>query len=224
MNGELITAYEVIRDNVGGLIERLKEHKKRHMKSMKPGKKPHNPYYYKIRAQDPKELTKLDVAARFIYLNKTCFNGLYRVNSKGKFNVPVGVYKKPAIVNESRLLEAGELLKGVTIRRMDFRGIVNFAGNGDFVYFDPPYYPLENKKSFTSYTKDTFLEKEQQDLRDVFGKLDSMGCKLMLSNSDTEFIKELYKQYKINTVRARRMINCNGSARGPITEVVVTNY
>lgn len=224
INGELISAYEAIRDDVLGLIARLKEHKRRHMKSMRSGAKKQSNYYYHIRAQDPKELSKLDVAARFIYLNKTCFNGLYRVNSKGKFNVPMGRYKKPAIFNESRLLEASDLLKGVTIRKIDFREIINFAKEGDFVYFDPPYYPLENKKSFTSYTKDTFLEKEQEDLQKVYGELDRRGCKLMLSNSDTEFIKELYKQYKINSVRARRMINCNGSARGPVTEVVITNY
>ncbi len=217
INEELINAYETIRGDVERLIIELKQHKEYHMVE---GKK----YYLTIRATNPKELPSLERAARFIYLNKTCFNGLYRVNSKGKFNVPMGSYKNPDIVQEDRLRLVSELLKNVTIKVMSFEKVVNLANKGDFIYFDPPYYPLKKGKSFTTYTKDTFLEEEQKQLAEVFKKLDDNGCLVMLSNSDTKFIKELYPNYEIHFVQATRMINCNGDKRGKINEVVVTNY
>lgn len=217
VNEELINTYEIVKTDVERLIIELKQHKEYHMAE---GKK----YYLTIRATNPNDLPTLERAARFIYLNKTCFNGLYRVNSKGKFNVPMGAYKNPDIVQEDKLRLVSKLLKNVTIKVMSFEKVLNFAKKGDFIYFDPPYYPLKNKKSFTTYTKDSFMEKEQESLSNVFKKLDKKGCSVMLSNSDTKFIKDLYPNYNIHLVQATRMINCNGSKRGKINEVVVTNY
>ena len=212
-NKELIDTYEVIRDNLEELIEILKEHKEKHNKD----------YFYEIRKQKPENLSKVQRAGRFIYLNKSCFNGLYRVNSKGEFNVPIGSSKNPAILPEEDLRLISKLLKGVTIKHMSFEGVLDYARKGDFVYFDPPYYPLK-KESFTTYTAGNFLQKEQEQLAEVFRELDKRGCKVMLSNSDTPFIKNLYKGYKTHIVRASRMINCIGEKRGKINEVVVLNY
>jgi len=217
INEELINTFNIIKNNVEELISKLNEHKKKHIKNSKD-------YFYKMRLLDLSQLTNLERAARFIYLNKTCFNGLYRVNSKGQFNVPMGSYKNPDIAQADKLRKISKLLKNVKIKVMSFEKIINFAKKGDFIYFDPPYYPLKKGKSFTTYTKNNFLEKEQQKLAEIFAKLDKKGCKIMLSNSDTKFIKELYKNYSINTVKASRMINCNGADRGKINEVVVTNY
>ncbi len=213
INEELINTYQIIKSDVESLIKELNKLKQIHSKEN----------FYKIRAEDPKLLSPLTRASRFIYLNKTCFNGLYRVNSKGGFNVPIGSYKNPAIVNEIELREISKLLQNTEIKVASFEDCVRWAKKGDFLYFDPPYYPLK-KASFTTYTKDNFLDKEQEKLKEVFEKLDKKGCKVMLSNSDTQFIKELYKDYNIEFVKASRMINCDGSKRGKINEVVVTNY
>lgn len=217
INEELINAYKVIRNDVERLIVELKQHKEYHLNE---GKK----YYLTIRATNPTELPALERAARFIYLNKTCFNGLYRVNSEGKFNVPMGSYKNPDIIQEERLRLVSKLLKNVIMKVMSFEKVINLAKKEDFIYFDPPYYPIHKGKSFTTYTKDSFLEKEQKKLSEVFNKLDKKGCFVMLSNSDTKFIKELYSKHNINFVRATRMINCDGNKRGKINEIVVTNY
>lgn len=217
INEELINAFNVIKNNVEDLIAKLNEHKENHTKNDKT-------YFYKMRVLNPSTLTHLERAARFIYLNKTCFNGLYRVNSKGQFNVPIGSYKNPDIVQADKLRRISNLLKTVKIKVMSFEKITDLAKKGDLIYFDPPYYPLKTGKSFTAYTKNNFLEKEQEKLAEVFTQLNKKGCKVMLSNSDTKFIKELYKDYSVNTVKATRMINCNGADRGKINEVVVTNY
>jgi DNA adenine methylase len=214
INEELIITYNVIKTQVEELIALLKENKTKHTKE----------FYYKLRAEDIKALSSLQIAARFIYLNKTCFNGLYRVNSKGQFNVPIGNYKNPAICSEDELKEISQLLRKDDISTKHFYEAIKDAKAGDFVYLDPPYYPLNEKSSFTTYTKDNFLEKEQEHLARVFKELDKRGCKVMLSNSDTDFIKNLYKEYTINFVKATRMINCDATKRGAINEVVVTNY
>jgi len=215
INKELINTYETIRDDVENLIKELKKLKSLHNKE----------HYYQVRAENPKLLSKLTRASRFIYLNKTCFNGLYRVNLSGGFNVPIGSYKNPLICPEEDLREISKLLKNVKIIKGSFKECLDFAKKGDFVYFDPPYYPL-NKTSFTTYTKDKFLNEEQKQLRGVFSKLDKKGCKIMLSNSDSKFIKDLYEDnnYNISFVKATRMINCNGKKRGKINEVVIRNY
>jgi len=185
INDELMTTYNVIKENVEELIKKLKQHKNSHNKE----------YYYKIRDLDPKQLNNVDKAARFIYLNKTCFNGLYRVNSKGKFNVPIGSYKNPDVVQEDKLKKIFGLLKNVIIKSESFENVIKYAKKGDFIYLDPPYYPLRKGKSFTSYTDGNFLEKEQEKLAEVFAKLTKTGCLCMESNSDTEFIKKLYFKY-----------------------------
>lgn len=217
INEELINTFIVVRDRVEELIELLRQHKEKHNKDNKE-------YYYNIRSIDTEQLNDVEKAARFIYLNKTCFNGLYRVNSKGKFNVPIGSYKTPSILQEEILREASKLLQGADIRVLDFRDFTKIDIDKAFVYFDPPYYPLSKTSSFTSYTKGNFLEEEQEELAGVYKKLHIKGCKLMLSNSKHTFIESLYKGFKIECVLARRMINCDATKRGAITEYVITNY
>lgn len=215
LNSELITTYAVVRDDVERLIESLKKHVY--------GKD----YFLKMRAMNPAEMSELDVASRFIYLNRTCFNGMYRVNSKGQFNVPFGRYKNPIICDENNLRAASRSLQGVKILNVDYKAAVSKAGAGDFVYFDPPYYPVSPTSSFTSYTKDGFAEKEQIELRDTFAELSNRGCYVMLSNSDTTFIRNIYsglKNVTITTVNAGRSINSKAAGRGKITELVITNY
>lgn len=215
LNGELITTYRVIRDDVDSLINSLKKHT--YSKE----------YFLDIRAKDPMNMDPLDVASRFIYLNRTCFNGMYRVNSKGQFNVPFGRYKNPIICDEDNLRAVSSVLRNVEILNEDYKFVLQKAKPGDFIYFDPPYYPINTTSSFTSYTKDGFAEKEQTELRDTFDKLSRRGCFVMLSNSDTPFIHSLYdnvKNAKITIVKAGRAINSKSTGRGKITEVVVTNY
>ena len=215
-NEELINVYKTVQNNLDELFVLLQEHKINHSKE----------YYYETRSTLVEELSPLERAARFLYLNKTCFNGLYRVNSKGLFNVPIGSYKNPNIVNEKNLREANELLDGVTIKLHDFENSLEYVKSGDFVYFDPPYYPLSKTANFTSYTKNVFLDEEQNKLADVYHEMDQLDCKLMLSNSDTPFIHNLYSGngYRVKKVQARRMINSNASKRGAIDEVLVMNY
>ncbi|MGV8162772.1 MAG: DNA adenine methylase [Candidatus Nanoarchaeia archaeon] len=213
-NAELMNTYKVVKLHVEELIKKLKIHKSKHDEE----------YYYKIRDIDPKILDDIERAARFIYLNKTCFNGLYRVNSKGKFNVPIGAYKNPDIVQEEKLRTISLLLKNVKIVCGSFEKSLEFAKKGDFIYFDPPYYPLDNKPSFTTYHHDVFLDKEHEKLAKVFDELVKRGCNCMASNSDTDFVKKLYPKYSINTVMAKRMINCRADSRGVIKEIVITNY
>jgi DNA adenine methylase len=215
LNNELVTTYNVTKNDVDGLIKSLKKHKYE------------KEYYLKMRAKDPKSLSDLDVASRFIYLNRTCFNGMYRVNSKGGFNVPFGKYTNPIICDEKNLRKVSKALQKVTIKNQDYKKVLEKAKKGDFVYFDPPYYPVSKTASFTSYTADAFLEKEQTELRDTFVELHKRGCFVMLSNSDTPFINKLYsgiKGVKVSKVSAGRAINSNAAKRGKISEVLITNY
>ena len=168
-------------------------------------------------------MSNISRASRFIYLNRTCFNGLYRVNSRCGFNVPMGNYKNPGIAQEKELREISKLLENVEIKVQSFDRILSKMKKGDFIYFDLPYYPL-NKFSFTTYTRDRFLDKEHKRLFDLFVALDKKGCKVMLSNSSAKFVKELYKKYKTKFVNASRMINCNAEKRGKVKEVVIMNY
>ncbi|MBN2459064.1 DNA adenine methylase [Candidatus Woesearchaeota archaeon] len=216
-NEELINAFHVVKTDVEKLIILLKKHKSEHLADSKT-------YYYRIRKQNPAELPALERAARFIYLNRTCFNGLYRVNAKGQFNVPIGSYKNPDIVQDDKLRKISKLLQNVTLQVMPFEKILDLAKDGDFIYFDPPYYPLKKGNNFTTYTKDNFLEKEHMLLAEVFKKLSQKGCLCMESNSDTTFIHELYSDFNRRVVRARRMINCDASGRGEVNELVITNY
>ena len=216
MNEELINLYTVVKDDVYKLIDDLNKHKVS------------KEYFLKIRNLDRTEkynsLSDVKKASRFIYLNRTCFNGMYRVNSQGQFNVPFGNYKNPRIVDAENLINCSKLLKNTEICCADFSEILNKVQKGDFVYFDPPYVPLNETSSFTSYTKDGFDLDMQFKLRDVCDELDSMGVMFMLSNSDTKLVNELYSNYEIKKVFASRAINANGNGRGKITEVLVRNY
>ena len=215
-NEELINCFIVVRDKPSELIEVLLSHRKRHSKE----------YYYEVRRLESNRLDSVSKAARMIYLNKTCFNGLYRVNSKGQFNVPYGDYNNPSIFDRNTLIQASQMLQDVDLRVMTFDKVLDFAGKDDFVYFDPPYIPLSKTSSFTRYSKSEFSIKEQNQLSEVFRALDSRGCFVMLSNSDHSLTRELYRGYDKNIVivRAKRKINSVGSKRGPINEIVVTNY
>jgi DNA adenine methylase len=222
-NQDLINLYKDVKNNLDELINLLQKYKKEHTKF------PMN-YYYKQRKRYNKTHNTLEKSGLFIYLNKTCYNGLYRVNSKGDFNVPFGRYKNPSILQKDKLENASKILndKKVKIMSMDFTKILLNAKKGDFIYFDPPYYPLSTTSSFTSYHKEGFLKEEQKKLANVFEKLDKRGCLLMLSNSDTPLIHELYNKYEkeghLYLVKAKRMINCNSDGRKSINEVVVINY
>ena len=215
LNKELIITYNVIKNDVENLIKSLKKYQN------------NKEYFLKIRSQNVQELSDLEIASRFIYLNKTCFNGLYRVNRKGEFNVPFAGNKNPLICDEINLKRVSLSLQNIEIKYQDYTKILNKAKKGDFIYFDPPYYPLNKTSSFTSYTSDSFLEKEQIELRDVFVELSKRGCFVMLSNSDTPFINKLYSGIKgvcINKIYANRFVNADAKGRGKIKEVLITNY
>ena len=216
LNEELINCFVVVRDRPSELIELLLNHRNNHSKE----------YYYAIRNIETNQLDSIESAARLIYLNKTCFNGLYRVNSKGQFNVPFGDYDKPRIFDNKILLRASQLLQDVELRVMTFEKVLDFARKHDFVYLDPPYIPLSKTSNFANYSKSHFSVQEQKKLSEVFTILDSHGCFVMLSNSDHPLIKELYRDYEKNIVivRAKRMINSIGSKRGAINEIVLRNY
>ena len=216
-NEELINCYKQVQRNVQAVIELLRTHKRFHSAR----------HYYKVRAFHPKDLSPAERAARLIYLNKTCYNGLYRVNSRGQFNVPIGRYANPPILDEALLQSASRVLRGVGLHCMPFdRFCVEFAERGDFVYFDPPYVPLSKTSNFTSYTKDTFTLEDQQHLRDIFIALDRRGCLLMLSNSASTLVRNLYKSCGATTfeVSARRAINSAAGKRKAIPELVILNY
>ena len=215
-NEELINTYQVVRDKLEELIDVLAIHEKRHSKE----------YYYQIRSLDRRNINLSDVerAARAVYLNKTCYNGLYRVNSRGEFNVPIGSYKEPKILCDYVLRSANAALQGVYIEVKDFRDIVDHAQAGDFIYFDPPYDPISKTASFTGYTAGSFGDEDQRDLSHVFALLAEKGCLCMLSNSYTPFILDLYRKFRIETVRANRAINSDPDGRGDIKEAVIMNH
>jgi len=220
INPDLVRTYETVRDHAGELVRELSKLAKQHDKDS----------YYAVRDrfnQRPPRLShKLEVerAAMFIYLNKTCFNGLYRVNRKGEFNVPMGAYKNPGILDADNLFAASARLARADIRCASFETLLSEARPGDFVYMDPPYEPVSRTANFTSYAQDGFSQADQTRLRDVFRELDRRGAKLMLSNSDVPFIRELYRGFRIDTVMAPRAVSCDASTRGPVQEVVVRNY
>lgn len=216
-NDELINTYKTIQETPQKLINTLSLFKKEHSKE----------FYYDTREMDRKaEFKKLPNeyrAARFIYLNKTCFNGLYRVNKKGFFNVPMGNYKNPQIYFEQLLLSVHEALQGVNIFHACYSQVVDFAKKGDFIYLDPPYHPINETSNFTSYHEDDFSTSDQEQLSVIFKKLSDVGCFVLQSNSDTDFIKNLYKKFVIEFVKADRHINCKANGRGKVSEVLVSN-
>ncbi len=213
-NAELMNCYQVLRRDLPRLIELLKQY---------PYEKR---FYYRMRAKSPEDLEPVERAARTIYLNKTGFNGLYRVNSKGGFNVPFGRYTNPIICDETNLRAVAARLRGVKLHLEDFAKVLDRAKKGDFVYFDPPYYPLSVTAHFTDYTKDGFGHAEQVRLAETFDALHERGVFVMLSNSDHPCIHELYdgKGYVMEKVLVPRSVNSKPSARGKITEVLIRNY
>lgn len=218
VNADLINVYHVVRDDLENLLVLLAKHQARHSAE----------HFYAVRAMDRdsrwKDTPAVVRAARMIYLNKTCYNGLWRVNSRGYFNAPMGRYKNPTILDEPRLRAASAALQCAEVVVCDFKAAVQEAQTGDFVYFDPPYHPVSATANFTSYAKDDFGVEDQQALAQVFHDLHARGCQVMLSNSDTALIRDLYRDFRIETVYARRLINSRAEKRGPITEVVVLNY
>ena len=215
INPTLIETYKAVRDQVEDILSWLHRLAKAHCKEA----------YYAARTRyNSERLTHAERAAMFIYLNKTCFNGLHRVNRKGKFNVPMGRYKNPRIADEEGLRRASQALRRANILCDSFEGLVDRARPNDFIYFDPPYAPVSETANFTGYASDGFTSEDQRRLRNVYAELDQRGCKLMLSNSDVPFIRELYSRWTIHTVQASRAINSKASRRGKVNEVVVCNY
>ena len=223
-NEELILTYKVIREHVYELIEALQSHR------MQNDEK----YYYLVREQDRNrdvfaKFSNVQKAARLIYLNKTCYNGLYRVNSQGLFNVPYGRYTNPAICNELVLLAIYKYLNHenteIKILNGDFSDAVANAGEGSFIYFDPPYHSPDNA-NFTGYQAGGFNENEQVRLRDIFVSRTDAGAKCLLSNSNTPFIRDLYKddRFEMITVKAKRVINSVSAGRGDVDEVLIKNW
>lgn len=209
LNEDLIICYEVIRDNVEELINILQYY---------PYDKE---FYYKLRETVPED--KIKRAVRMLYLNKTCFNGLYRVNKKGHFNVPFGKYKNPTICDVERLKSCSQALKGVTILNKHYLETFKMAEPGDFIYLDPPYQPISKHSDFKRYTKEFFYEKDQIELAEEVKRLVNLGCYVIVSNSDCDFIRNLYEDFKDTTyeVDAKRYINKNPQGRSGVKELVI---
>ena len=221
LNNELINTYKQVKNNSKGLLILLENHKKNHSKE----------YYYSMRNLDRNselynQLSDVEKAARFIYLNKTCYNGMYRVNKKNQFNVPIGSYKNPTIYNQELIKDISCYLNEnqVNFYNYDFERFLKLPQQGDFVYLDPPYDPVSVTSSFTSYQVNGFTKDDQIRLKCACDQLNNRNVKFMLSNSDTSFINDLYKNYKIIKVKAKRNINSKADKRSPINEVIIMNY
>jgi len=219
INASLMCVYRVIRDYTEELIEVLKQHKNE------------AEYFYKIRNWDRdkqafEQKSSVEKAARIIYLNKTCYNGLFRVNRAGEFNAPFGRYKNPNIVNEEAVLAMGSYLRqpGITLMNTDFEEALEGVQKEDFVYFDPPYDPVSDSSNFTGYDKRGFNRKEQIRLKQMCDALNKKGIKFLLSNSATDFILDLYKEYTIKIIKAKRSVNSRADRRGEVDEVLIRNY
>lgn len=215
-NTELVGAYRCIRDFPSPLIQRLYAYKELYLAD------PEKFYYFVRDEEEVPEQDPVHQAARFLFLNRTCFNGLYRVNKKGKFNSPWGKYKNPKICNEPLLRACSAVLeRGVTITQGDFYEAVKDAQEGDVVYFDPPYVPINATSNFTSYTRDGFTLNDQHRLAVCFKELADRGVAVLASNSDTEVVRELYKNFEMHQVLMRRNVNSAGDKRGPIGELLI---
>ncbi len=219
VNSDLIGMYKTIGSSVGALIDELKKH---------PNDEQH---FYEIRDLDRDRekydsLSEVEKAARLIFLNKTCYNGLFRVNNAGEFNTPFGHYANPNIVNEPILRAVSKYLSenNITLNTGDFENALDGVTKCSFVYFDPPYDPVSSSASFTGYSKGGFDRDEQKRLKSVCDTLDASGVKFMVSNSSTPFIHELYSKYNVNVVQAKRAVNSIGTKRGNVNEVIITNY
>lgn len=215
LNAELINAYKIIRDDVEALLRSLRTHKNE------------EDYFYFVRGKNLEAMTPVQRASRFIYLNKTCFNGLYRENRQGQFNAPFGRYENPNIADRENLLAVNKYFSEsrVNIHCRSYQAVLDEAKSGDFVYFDPPYIPLTVTANFTSYTSGGFSGVDQKELASLFAELARKNVYVMLSNSNTPMIHELYKGFRIQSVEAARAINCKGSKRGrKPNEVLIRGY
>jgi DNA adenine methylase len=218
-NEDLINCYQMIKYKVDELIEKLREYEYEHSET----------FYYKVREIDRhphyKFLSSIEKAGRLIYLNRTCFNGLFRVNSRGEFNVPFGKYKKPLIVNRDLLLAISEYLNAneITIVHNDFETTLQAVKQNDFVYLDPPYTPISQSSSFVGYTMQGFSQTDERRLISSIQRLDNAGCRFLLSNSDS-FLIHQPKGYSIDFVNATRRINCLGGERGSVREILISNF
>ena len=222
VNPALVSTYQVVQKHVDELIDCLKVHADLHSSE----------HYYAMRTRYNHEpsLTPIEKASLFIYMNKTCFNGLFRLNRKGEFNVPIGGYVRPSFQTLDELLDVQDALQGVSIHTCSYEQCIDWADSSALVYFDPPYRPLTKTSGFVSYSKDDFDDDDQRALAQVFRELDSMGARLILSNSDPknsdpddDFFDDLYSGFNIERIMARRAINSNPAKRGDITEIIVTN-
>ena len=218
-NSDLILAYVTIRDKLGKLIESLENHSKNYHKDSVE-------YYYQVRKQEPKQ--QIEKVSRLIFLNKTCFNGLYRVNKKGQFNVPLGRYTNPNIVNKENLTAVSKILQTekIKISCRDFEAVLDDAKKGDLVYFDPPYQPISSTANFTSYTHRDFTEDDLERLADLANQLSSKGCHVLLSNSNSKTVKNHFsgKHWSISKINANRAINSNPAKRTGHKEIIIKNY
>lgn len=233
INIDLINSYNVIKNNVEELITNLKQMETEYLQL---GQEERKNYFYNIRDEyNNYELEEneqnVQRAAQFIYLNRTCFNGLYRVNKNGKFNVPVGSYKNPTICDEQNLRQLSQLIQNVQFQYGNYSSSMEYVTENTFIYFDPPYRPLNVTSGFTSYTKEDFNDENQKELAVFYRELNGQNAKLMLSNSNPKninvednFFDNIYRGFNINEIKASRMINANSNGRGKISEILVTNY
>ncbi|MBS1267595.1 MAG: hypothetical protein MAG458_00299 [Nitrosopumilus sp.] len=219
LNSDLVLSYITIRDRIDGLITSLKSHERNYQKDSKS-------YYYSVRKSNPR--SAIEKTSRLLFLNRTCFNGLYRVNSKGKFNVPLGKYTNPNIVNEENLRAVSSILQAskVSIKCRDFEAVLSDAKKGDLVYFDPPYQPVSTTANFTSYTNKNFSFDDLNRLAELCNNLDAKGCKVLLSNSDSDDVSELFskKSWKVSKIQANRSINSDSKKRTGHFELLIKNY
>lgn len=233
INIDLINCYKVIKANVEELIKELDLKEKEFLKLELEDRQK---YFYEVRKEYNsyrilEDEISVKRAGEFIFLNRTCFNGLYRVNKNGEFNVPCGKYKNPTICDSKNLRNLSYLIRNAVFQYGDYKKSEKFIDDNTFVYFDPPYRPLSATSGFTSYTKENFNDENQKELGEYFKKLDTKNAKLMLSNSnpkninkDDKFFEEIYKGFNINEISAKRMINANSKGRGEISELLITNY
>jgi DNA adenine methylase len=237
-NEELILSYRVIKKSVKKLINELEALESEYISK---NDKKREAFFYEVRGSFNERKTEINFqkyqmdwierAAQIIFLNRTCYNGLFRVNRKGEFNVPFGRYKNPEILNEDNLNDVATLLKTTQIILGDFTKCRRLINKKTFIYLDPPYRPLSETASFTNYSKNGFTDNDQIRLAKFYQDLDAIGAKVMLSNSDPRnenpsdtFFDDLYSNYRIERVPAKRIINCNGARRGEINELIITNY
>ncbi len=218
LNAELMNMYHVVRDTPHELVEHLAQHRNT------------SEYFYQLRMQDREPefalRTPLERASRFIYLNKTCYNGLFRVNNAGEFNSPYGRYKHPNIVNRENILAVSEYLNQATVMLVheDYQTVLEHLPDTAFVYLDPPYHPISDTSSFTGYVQGGWKAVDQERLRDACRDLNRRGVRFMQSNSDTPLIRELYTEFELTTVQAVRAVNSKGSGRGAVSELIIRNY